>query len=132
MPRVNKLSGNRFEMSFTSKLGSQGFWVHNFQQNFAGQPVDIIACRNGKVYLIDCKVCENGVFRFDRIETNQLGAMRMFAKRFGQSKSGWFALLYDSKIYMLSLDEVEEWQTKRNNGVAVTNCVPYERWVENA
>ena len=53
----NKKLGNDFESRFCEILYSEGFWVHNLAQNSAGQPADVIAARNGKTYLIDCKVC---------------------------------------------------------------------------
>ena len=53
----NKKLGNSFESELCEILSMYGFWCHNLAQNSAGQPADVIAVRNGKAYLIDCKVC---------------------------------------------------------------------------
>ena len=64
----NKKLGSDFEGRFSQELFKMGFWVHLLTQNSAGQPADIIASRNGKAALIDCKVCEKGYLRLDRVE----------------------------------------------------------------
>lgn len=99
----NKKLGNTFECAFCEALYARGFWVHNMAQNQAGQPADVIAARNGKAYLIDCKVCVNDNFPFSRIESNQRTAMVLW-KESGNG-CGLFALrLSDGAIYMLTYD----------------------------
>ena len=97
---TNKKLGNDFESEFCELLFRNGFWTHNFAQNAAGQPADVIAVRNGKAYLIDCKVCINDTFPFSRIESNQHTAMTLW-KQSGNDY-GWFALQLSNKdIYMI-------------------------------
>ena len=82
-------------------LGTHGFWVHLMAQTAAGQPADIIAARNGKTYLIDCKVCSHDYFRLDRVEENQHLAMMKWSET--GNKFGWFALkLSNGDVYMVS------------------------------
>lgn len=100
---TNRKLGNTFEAKFCETLYGYGFWVHNMAQNQAGQPADVIAARNGKAYLIDCKVCVNDNFPFSRIESNQHTAMVLW-KDCGNGY-GLFALqLSDGAIYMFSHD----------------------------
>ena len=70
MKMSNKSAGTMFEREFAGKLAKNRFWVHRFQDNKNGQPCDVIAARNGKTYLFDCKDCA-GAFQLSRVEENQ-------------------------------------------------------------
>lgn len=108
----NRTTGGRFEQELSHILADNGFWVHVMQQNKAGQPADIIALRGRFHTLIDCKVCENGFFAFERIEDNQRSAMKMFFRKAGELS--YFALkLPDGSIRMVSLERCE---TIKNRG----------------
>ena len=96
----NKKLGNNFESAFCKILFEEGFWCHNLAQNQTGQPADVIAVRNGKAYLIDCKV-----FVFSRIEDNQHTAMKAWKE--SGNKKGWFALLCSDHIFMLDYDTLK-------------------------
>lgn len=107
----NRSTGNRFEQELSHLLAENGFWVHVMQQNKAGQPADIIAVKGKFHTLIDCKVCDSGVFPFDRIEENQRYAMKMFTKKGGELC--YFALkLPDGMIRMVSLSRLETIQNR--------------------
>jgi Holliday junction resolvase len=97
----NKKLGNHFESELCEILSYHGFWVHNLAQNSAEQPADVIAVKNDKSYLIDCKVCSNGKFAFSRIEDNQELAMELW-KDCGNGL-GWFALKFREGIYMVDM-----------------------------
>ena len=108
----NRTTGGRFEQELSHILADNGFWVHVMQQNKAGQPADIIALRGRFHTLIDCKVCDNGFFAFERIEDNQRSAMKMFFRKAGELS--YFALkLPDGSIRMVSLERCE---TIKNRG----------------
>ena len=85
----NKKTGNDFEKEFCRRLANAGFWAHNFAQKAAGQPCDVIAARNGRAYIFDCKVTINNVFPLYRIEENQVNAMSLWREK--NNGSGWFA-----------------------------------------
>lgn len=73
--------GAEFEKSFCKLLSEHGFWVHRISQNVAGQqPADVIAVKNGRAFLIDCKVCIRDVFTFERMEPNQRSAMDLWMR----------------------------------------------------
>ena len=102
----NRTVGGRFEQELSHILAENGFWVHVMQQNKAGQPADIIAVRGRFHTLIDCKVCENGFFAFERIEDNQRSAMKRFFNRGGELC--YFALkLPDDTIRMVNIERCE-------------------------
>ena len=107
----NKKSGNRFEAEFCEILAGDGFWAHLMASRFAGQPADVIAARNEKAYLIDCKVCENDVFPLIRIEDNQHMAMQLWRAR--GNGAGWFALKTSRGIYMISYRSLENYKEKK-------------------
>lgn len=96
---TNKKIGNDFESDFCEILFDNGFWVHNLAQNQAGQPADVIAARNGKTYLIDCKVCSVRGFALSRMEENQDLSMELW-KATGNGE-GWFAVLIGEQIVMI-------------------------------
>lgn len=95
----NKQLGNEFEAGLCQMLYSSGFWVHNLAQNQSGQPADILAVRNKRAYLIDCKVCSGKGFPLSRVEENQNLAMELW-KECGNGQ-GWFALKMGDQVYMI-------------------------------
>lgn len=100
---MNKKIGNDFESEFCDILAANGFWAHNFAQNRAGQPADVIAAKNRITYLIDCKVCSDGAFRLSRMEENQRRSMHLWTET--GNGSGWFSLkLPDGEIYMMFME----------------------------
>lgn len=101
----NKKSGNQFEDELCQILSEHGYWTHNFAQNSAGQPADVIAVKDGCAYLIDCKVCSNGYFSIRRIEENQALAMQLW--RDCGNGVGWFAMKFGDTIYMVSMETLE-------------------------
>lgn len=96
----NKKVGNDFEREFCEILSENGFWVHNLAQNQTGQPADVIAVRDGKAFLIDCKVCSTGRFQLKRIEENQQLAMEHWLDM--GNDEVWFALKLDDNIVMIN------------------------------
>ena len=100
----NKKLGNQFETEFCELLAEHGFWVHNLAQNAAGQPADVIAVKEGEAYLIDCKVCSQGKFTFNRIEENQELAMELWNEC--GNGYGLFALKFDARVYMVDRESL--------------------------
>ena len=131
---TNRKIGNKFETEFCEMLFQNGFWTHNLAQNSAGQPADVIAVRNGKAYLIDCKVCINDTFPFSRIESNQHTAMTLW-KQSGNG-DGWFALQLSNKdIYMIFHDLMMALslnQSSIGEGLITRYGFPLERWLSRA
>ncbi len=129
---TNKKLGNDFESQFCEILFQEGFWTHNLAQNQAGQPADVLAVRNGKAYLIDCKVCVNDTFPFSRIESNQHTAMTLW-KQSGNDY-GWFALrLNDNSVYMIYHDlmiALSLNQSSINRDLITHYGMPLERWLD--
>ncbi len=104
----NREDGNRYERSFCLKLAKYGFWVHNMAQNASGQPADVIAVKDGKAYLIDCKVCSKGKFAFSRVEENQHYSMKYW-NECGNGE-GWFAIKLDLITYMIPYSVIEKYK----------------------
>ena len=103
---TNKKLGNDFETEFCTILRSHGFWAHNFAQKKEGQPADVIATRDERPALIDCKVCSTKRgFRLDRREENQLLSMDLWHKT--GNGFGWFALKFDDEIIMVMAPVLE-------------------------
>ena len=127
----NRKIGNTFEAEFCQMLFDEGFWVHNLKQDSSGQPADIIAVRYGMAHLIDCKVCENDVFPFSRIEPNQKSAMNYWYDC-GNGR-GWFALqLSDKSVWMFAHTDMEDLSKKGasiNKDEIKIYGEPFREWV---
>ena len=128
----NKKLGNDFESRFCEILYSEGFWVHNLAQNSAGQPADVIAARNGKTYLIDCKVCSNRGFALSRMEENQDLSMELW-KDTGNG-DGWFAILLPGgQIYMIPRFVIKAMRNSQSSmsEAEIHECgTPLYKWVK--
>ena len=126
----NRKRGTTFERELCQVLANHGFWAHNLAQNSAGQPFDVIAARNGRTHVIDCKLCSHG-FALDRIEENQRNAMTLWQET--GNGHGWFALeTGDGELYfhaLRSLDTLGE--TKRRLSESdIRQGYPLKKWVE--
>ena len=128
----NRKTGNCFEDDLCNILFSYGFWSHNLKQNSSGQPADVIAVKNKKAYLIDCKVCSNNNFPLSRIEENQDLAMELW-KDCGNG-IGWFALkTTDDNIYMISHYVMTAYKERKHSLSAKEIAElgePIESWVK--
>lgn len=129
----NKSMGTKFEKEFAELLAGHWFWVHLFQDNKNGQPCDVIAAKNGRTYLFDCKNCETDCFLLSRAEENQINAMMLFSMM--GNTPGMFAIRFpDNLIYLLTYTKVLELQEagfKRINAtVCRTQGITLEEWLE--
>ena len=128
----NKKIGNDFENEFSEILSENGFWVHNFAQNQAGQPADVIAVRDGGSFLIDCKVCITGRFQLNRIEENQQLAMKHWVDM--GNEEAWFALKIENSIVMMRYSDLMLLKTVKsslNKSEILKHGVMFEKWVDN-
>ena len=128
----NKKLGNTFETELCEMLYYKGFWCHNMAQNAAGQPADVIAARNGKAYLIDCKVCSGDKgFSLSRVEENQSLSMDLWDEC--GNGQGWFAIqLPTKKIYMLPHLVIKAWgytHSRLTPEEIFEMGMPLEKWV---
>lgn len=113
----NKTAGSHFEKEFASILSKSGFWVHLFQDNKNGQPCDVIAARNGRTYLFDCKDCQGEAFPLRRMEENQYNAMHLFELT-GNSRGKFVIRFREGQMYL-----VDYWQLGmlRDKGIKQIN-----------
>ena len=128
--KSNRAVGNAFEQELCDKLFEYGFWAHNLKQNNSGQPADVIAVRNQKAYLIDCKDCSSKGFDLRRIEDNQITAMELWEEC--GNKKGWFALKVQGEIYMASYFTLMAYlnnQSSLSFEEIYEIAKPLERWV---
>lgn len=128
----NKKLGNTFETELCEILSMCGFWCHNMAQNSAGQPADVIAVRNGRAYLIDCKVCSTDKgFDLKRMEENQDLSMSLW-NECGNGQ-GWFAMkLPTGDIFMLPhfcIKAHKHMQSHLSPGEIFELGKPIEKWV---
>ena len=129
----NKKLGNDFESRFCEILFEHGFWTHNMAQNASGQPADVIAARNKKTYLIDCKVCTGKGFAFSRIEENQDLSMELW-KDCGNGE-GWFAILMGERIAMIphiGMKALRYEKSYLDEADIREYGIPLERWLKKA
>lgn len=127
----NKKIGNDFESDFCEILFNEGFWAHNMAQNDSGQPADVIAARNGKTYLIDCKVCTTRGFALSRMEENQDLSMELW--EVCGNGDGWFAVLIGEQIVMIphfTVKALRATQSYMNELELREYGTPLEKWLK--
>lgn len=129
---MNKKVGSAFETELCELLFAYGYWVHNFANKQAGQPADVIAVKDGKAYLIDCKVCSRKTFSLSRVEENQHFAMSLW-KTCGNGE-GWFALKIEDEVIMIPHRTMIalSYETSTLNEKDIHEYgVPLERWLNS-
>ena len=102
---TNRKTGNDFEEYLADVLATNGYWVHNFNLGRRGQPVDLIAIKNGKPTLIEAKHCKSNVFRTSRVEDNQILAINRFLKCNPNSQA-WFAINMNDETYFVNAEDI--------------------------
>lgn len=111
----NKRIGNKFEKETADLLSKNGYWVHLLQQNYYGQPADMIAVKGDLAILIDCKYCKTDTFKLSRIEPNQHSSMAKWMQC--DNHCCGFAIKFKShpnKIYFVSYRKLEELMNLKN------------------
>ena len=95
----NKSNGTAFERTFAELLSEEGFWAHCLKDNVNGQPFGVIAAKNGRTYVFDCKDCQTDRFVLSRIEENQRNAMSLWGET--GNYQGMFAVKFSGRIYLI-------------------------------
>jgi len=100
-----KLEGSRAEARLRNQLANWGFWTHLLEDNKNGQPFDIIAIKNGKIFAMDSKTSVSNRFNCSRIEDNQYSSLALIAK---EGAYTGFAIHYQDLIYFLDYETLKE------------------------
>lgn len=100
----NKKLGSDFEKEFAKILSDKEFWAMNVPDDKQGQPFDIIAAKNNKIYAFECKTCSTKMFNINRIEVNQRYAMNKFAEC--GNEATYFVFKFKDKIYIQEASEI--------------------------
>ena len=103
----NKIIGNSFEREYAEMLSKRGYWVTFLtpKQNIGSQPCDLIAIKDDKPILVDCKTCNTHLFPISRIEENQRQAYKRYIKC-GNAKF-ILAIKYNNKIYEINMGDID-------------------------
>lgn len=104
----NKTLGNNFERELAETLSKEDWWVTLLtpNQHTGAQPADLIAVKDNRAILIDCKTCNTHLFPIKRIEQNQWSASKKFLKC-GNSEY-YIAIKYNKKIYMIPIETIDK------------------------
>ncbi len=119
----NKKIGNNFEKEYAEILCKRGYWVTFLtpKRNIGSQPCDLIAIKEDKAVLIDCKTCNKHLFPINRIEENQRQAFKRYLKC--GNTTFILAIKYNNKIYEINMKDIDfsqknielEGRTNENN-----------------
>ena len=92
-------------MEHLSKLGYRCTYLEG-ESHTKSQACDVIACKDGKVWAIDCKTLhnKNGLFPIDRIEQNQVLAYKRY-KKCGNDNF-FLAILWQDNIYFIPMSDI--------------------------
>lgn len=96
----NKRLGTEFEREAVKRLSEQGYWVHFITPASNGsQPFDIIASKDDKPFVADCKTTVTPHFNITRLEENQVMAFDLWLAK---GNNGAFVLIkYADSIYKI-------------------------------
>lgn len=99
----NKKVGNSFEKEMAEILANKGYWVTLLtpKTHVGSQPADLIAVKNNKAMLIDCKTCNKYLFPISRIEQNQIEASKKYLKC-GNTEY-YIAIKYKEYVYAIPI-----------------------------
>ncbi len=105
--KSNKKIGNDFEKEYARILKSRGYWVTFLspKKYIGSQPCDLIAIKNDKAILIDCKTCKTHLFPISRIEENQRQAFKRYLKC--GNTTFILAIKYNNKIYEINMKNID-------------------------
>lgn len=73
---MNKKRGNLFEKEWLKILKDNRFWA-TYDKGYS-QSCDIVAGKNNKILLFECKVCIKDFFNLERVEVNQNDSRKWF------------------------------------------------------
>lgn len=97
----NKKLGTEFEKDTCFLFSALGYWVHFIVPDARGaQPFDIIAVKDGRAFVVDCKTCATHRLRVQRLEDNQHMAFQKWM-RCGNVEPA-LAVLYNNNVYLIS------------------------------
>ncbi len=105
--KSNKKIGNDFEKEYARILKSRGYWVTFLtpKRHVGSQPCDLVAIKNDKAILIDCKTCKTHLFPISRIEENQRQAFKRYLKC--GNTTFILAIKYNNKIYEINMKNID-------------------------
>lgn len=102
----NKKLGSNFERQMCELYAQNGYWVHFISPDARGsQPFDIIAVKNGRVIVFDCKTCKDHIFRLSRLEDNQVMAFEKWIAC--GNPMPYIAVEYQGAVYMIDYDRLK-------------------------
>lgn len=105
--KSNKKLGNDFEKEFAKILADEGYWCTLLtpKTHIGSQPADLVAVKNNKAILVDCKTCNNYLFPLSRLEQNQIEASKKYFKC-GNTEY-YIAIKYKEDIYVIPIDTID-------------------------
>lgn len=102
----NKALGNKFEREMVDLLAARGYWAHFIVPDAGGrQPFDIIACKDGVAYAIDCKTCVADKFSIGRLEQNQIFAFEKWLQC--GNREPILAVKHNDKVYLIPYRDIK-------------------------
>ncbi|WP_281512248.1 Holliday junction resolvase RecU [Mammaliicoccus vitulinus] len=129
MYNSNVSIGDSTELKIAKYYQNKKFLVVIIPKNIDGQPVDIIACKNDEVWLIDAKhvTSKKSSFSFNNIRPNQISTMRYARNCIGIQNLG-FVIEWDREpqsLFFFSYDKFIELAEKSFKSVKIEEL---ERW----
>ena len=128
---IQNILGKKTEEAVADFFGEKGYWAHILPKAVIGQPFDIIARRENKVFFVDAKHLEDkkASFALSRIEPNQLSAMKyanMTARIFDNMG---FVIMWKENFYFLDYGKVKYMIAKDIKSIKMEELPLLERFL---
>lgn len=121
----NKKLGTEFEEEVVTLLSQKGYWSHFITPKRDGsQPFDVIASKDDKPLVGDCKTSAKKWFNISRLEDNQITAFELWLKR--KNTRAYVFIKYEERVYAvpylylkeakrINLEESKEYIIREDN-----------------
>ena len=134
MDSKQMIVGNTTEEKVSRLFQKYRYWAHIMARTASGQPVDIVACKENKNWLVDAKHISSNKkhFTFTRVEANQMSSME-YAREFSGIKNLGFVFCvgddYD-KFLFLHYDKCKEMLKEGRKSVKISELIDFEEVIE--
>lgn len=135
MKSKQQIEGDKTEAIIAKVFKEKGYWAYITPRKVNGQPVDIIAMKDGVNWLVDAKHLEENKksFPFSRVEANQIDSLTYAQQNNGIKNTG-FVIGQENdgfKLFFLPFDKLIELMKNDVKSVKISDLEDFLEVLEN-